>query len=312
MRILIAEDEPVARRLLSATLSKQGYDVVTARDGREAWDVLRGEDSPPLAVLDWMMPEMDGLEVCRRTRELSGPEYVYIILLTAKSGKEDVIAGMDAGADDYICKPFDAGELMVRIQAAKRVLDLQAQLLAMQEVLREQATRDPLTGMWNRRAIFDALDRELNRAGRDGCSVAVIMCDIDHFKKVNDTHGHTAGDMALREIAARIGQCARPYDITGRYGGEEFIAVLPRCDEPEAVAVAERFRQEIRSQPFDLDGHSVSITLSLGVAATANRPRATAEDLTRLADQALYRAKRGGRDRVVAASSAEMIAAATQ
>jgi diguanylate cyclase (GGDEF)-like protein len=312
MRILIAEDEPIALRLLSATLSKQGYDVVAARDGRQAWDVLRSEDSPRLAVLDWMMPEMDGLEVCRKTRELCGSDYVYIILLTAKSGKEDVIAGMDAGADDYICKPFDAGELTVRIRAAKRILDLQAQLLATQEALREQAARDPLTRMWNRGAIFEALERELNRAGRSGSPVAVIMCDIDHFKKVNDTYGHAEGDVALCEVAARIGRCARKYDITGRYGGEEFLAVLPQCDESAAAAVAERVRQEVCSRPFDLHGHEVWITLSVGVAATADGGEATCGDLTRLADEALYRAKRDGRNRVALASTAERTTAPAQ
>lgn len=312
MRILIAEDEPIALRRLSATLSKQGYDVVAARDGRQAWDVLRAQDSPRLAVLDWMMPEMDGPEVCRRTRELCGSEYIYLILLTAKSGKEDMIEGMDSGADDYICKPFDAGELTVRIRAAKRILDLQAQLLATQEALREQATRDRLTGMLNRGAIFEALNGELDRAERTGSPVSVIMCDIDHFKNINDTHGHAAGDAALQEIATRMQRCARKYDTLGRYGGEEFLVVLPQCDESAAAAVAERLREEVCSQPFELFGHQVPITLSAGVASTSGGAEPGRGDLSRLADAALYRAKAEGRNRVSCASTAEMTAPAGQ
>ena len=303
MKILIAEDDPISRRLLRATLQKWGHDVQAACNGREAWDVLCHADAPHLAIVDWMMPEMDGVEICTRLRELQRREYIYVILLTAKSRREDIIIGLDAGADDYITKPFDAGELRVRIRAAERILDLQSELLAAHEALRHQASHDSLTGLLSRAAIFERLEQELDRTSREGNFLAVVMADIDKFKRINDTYGHSAGDTVLHEVAQRMLQAARPYDGFGRYGGEEFLMVIPGCEEVRAAEVAQRFRLAVSAQPIEAAGHTVPVTVSLGVAAALGSAQLGAQELIRRADAALYRAKASGRDRVECAES---------
>src|SRR5277367_3955497 len=206
MRILIADDSIVSRHLLDATLRKWGYEVVVACDGVEAWNYLQAEDAPKLAILDWVMPGLTGPEVCRRVREHAHDKdaYTYILLLTSKSLKEDLIEGMEAGADDYVTKPFDRHELQVRIRAGKRLVDLQAELLAAREALRDQATHDSLTHIWNRNAILDLLTRELARGARENLPLGIVILDLDRFKSVNDQYGHLAGDTVLREAARRI------------------------------------------------------------------------------------------------------------
>ena len=229
MRILIADDSIVSRHLLDATLRKWGYEVVVACDGVEAWNALDSEDAPKLAILDWVMPGLTGPEVCRRVRERSKDKdtYTYILLLTSKSLKEDLIEGMESGADDYVTKPFDQHELKVRLRAGTRIIDLQRELVAAKDELREQATKDFLTRIWNRSSILDILQRELVRGGREKRGVGVVLADLDHFKEVNDTYGHFAGDAVLREFARRMQGSIRSYDAIGRYGGEEFLIVLP-------------------------------------------------------------------------------------
>ena len=210
MKILIADDSIVSRHLLEATLRKWGYDVVVACDGTEALAALEQEHAPSLAILDWMMPGMTGLEVCREIRQRIKEPYIYILLLTSKSQKEDLIEGMEAGADDYITKPFDQHELQVRLRAGTRLVDLQAQLLSAREALREQATKDSLTRLWNRSSIIDILCRELSRADREQRPVSVLMVDLDHFKSINDNHGHFAGDAVLCETARLMQNAIRP------------------------------------------------------------------------------------------------------
>src|SRR5579883_3074258 len=237
MRVLIADDSIVSRHLLDATLRKWGYEVVVACDGVEAWEILQSPDAPKLVILDWVMPGLTGPEVCRRVRERAkSPEtksesYTYILLLTSKSLKEDLIEGMESGADDYVTKPFDQHELKARLRAGTRIIDLEQQLVTAREELREQATRDFLTRIWNRSSILDILQRELARGGREHRPVGVILADLDHFKAVNDTYGHFAGDAVLLEFARRVQASMRQYDSIGRYGGEEFLIVLPGCDE---------------------------------------------------------------------------------
>src|ERR1700684_4120454 len=223
MRILIADDSIVSRHLLDATLRKWGYQVVVASDGVEAWNVLQEEDAPKLAILDWVMPGLTGPEVCRRVREHATDKdaYTYILLLTSKSQREDLIEGMESGADDYLIKPFDQHELKVRLRAGTRIIDLERELVAAREELREQATKDFLTRIWNRSSILDIFQRELSRADRERRSVGVVLADLDRFKSVNDTYGHFAGDAVLREFARRMQTVTRPYDAIGRYGGEE-------------------------------------------------------------------------------------------
>ena len=303
MRILVAEDERVCRRMLEATLVKWGYDVVVVSDGDEAWQVLQQEDAPKFALLDWMMPGMDGPEVCRKVRERATGPYVYIILLTAKTQKDELIQGMEAGADDYVTKPFDADELRARLRAGKRILELQEQRRALREALEVQATHDSLTGLWNRAAILDILQRELLRGKREGTPVGVILADLDHFKRINDSFGHLAGDAVLREAAQRMNSAMRGYDAVGRYGGEEFLIVAPGCDADNAMQAAERVRECISREPIHtVDGLIGSVTLSLGVAASAGLAEEETGSLLRAADMALYRAKGEGRKRAAMAT----------
>ncbi|HUA19918.1 MAG TPA: diguanylate cyclase [Bryobacteraceae bacterium] len=305
MKILIADDSIVSRHLLEATLRKWGYDVVAACDGTEALKILEREDAPALAILDWMMPGMTGPEVCKRIRERRSEPYTYTLLLTSKSQKEDLIEGMEAGADDYITKPFDQHELQVRLRAGTRLVDLQAELLAAREALREQATRDALTHLWNRRHILEILERELARSQRENCPVGVIVVDLDHFKTVNDTHGHLAGDAVLQEAARRMQNGVRQYDSIGRYGGEEFLILLPGCDEVNCVAQADRLRRLIAEREMQVHDHALSLTASFGVTSALPGLSWTSESLIRRADEALYLAKKSGRNRVELLSCAE-------
>jgi len=299
VKILVADDDAVSRRLLEATLKKWHYDVVVAEDGDKAWDVLQREDAPQLAILDWVMPGMDGPEICREVRAFGDQRYIYLLLLTAKSEKEDLIKGMDAGADDFLTKPFDVQELRTRLRAGTRILELQ-------ETLRAQATHDSLTGLWNRAATFDFLRRELSRARRQRAPVSIVMADIDHFKRINDTHGHLVGDVVLREIARRLSSAVRGYDVTGRFGGEEFLLVFPGCAVRNAVDRAEQLRACVNREPVETPEGPISVTLSLGVAGS-EATRATDPDLlVRAADAALYRAKSSGRNRVELAAGEEL------
>jgi two-component system, cell cycle response regulator len=298
VKILIADDSIVSRHLLGATLRKWGYDVTVACDGAEALQILEREDAPALIILDWMMPGMTGLEVCQKIRERGSEPYIYILLLTSKSQKEDLIEGMDAGADDYIAKPFDQNELQVRLRAGTRLVDLQAQLLSAREALREQATRDSLTHLWNRSSIHDALSRELARAWRESSPLGVVIVDLDHFKHINDNHGHLAGDAVLREAARRMQNGVRQYDSIGRYGGEEFLILLPNCGEAESYSQAERLRKQLSQTDIRVEDTSVRITASFGVTAALPGEPWTSEGLIRKADEALYVAKNSGRNRV--------------
>ncbi len=298
MRVLIAEDDPISRRVLEATLTRWGHEVIVACDGAEAWTVLQEPDAPKLAVLDWMMPEMDGLEVTRQVRELEREEYTYVLLLTARGRKTDIIAGLDAGADDYVTKPFDAGELQVRLHAADRILNLHAELLATRAALQEQATHDFLTGLWNRSATLAMLQKELTRSTREGSSVGVIVGDIDYFKTVNDSDGHHAGDMVLRKIAEVMTTTLRGCDLVGRYGGEEFLIVAPGCNTAETAQLADRLRQAVAGEAIAITpDKQISVTISLGVAALAELRDASSDELVRAADEAMYRAKAAGRNR---------------
>jgi diguanylate cyclase (GGDEF)-like protein len=303
MRILIADDSLLSRRLLEDTLRNWGYEVVAARDGTQAREILSGPDSPPLAILDWMMPGHTGPELCDFVRRAGAEPYTYILLLTSRNEKQDLVTGMEAGADDYITKPFDRHELQVRLRAGRRIVELQEQLLRTREALREQATRDYLTGMWNRSAILDRLGDEMSRSLRDGTPFGVVLADIDHFKSINDTWGHAAGDLALNEVSRRIRESMRSYDSVGRYGGEEFLMIMPGACLDETARLADRIRDEIRSTPLMWHQAEVPLSCSFGCTSAFANSVLSAADLIRVADEALYAAKRGGRDRVVATES---------
>jgi len=311
VKILVAEDDPVSRRLLEVTLGKWGYEVVTCADGQAAWDALKAPDAPQLVILDWMMPRLDGLQVCKNVRnpaERPAEPYVYIILLTAKSQKTDMVTGLEAGADDYLTKPFDAQELRMRLRAGRRILDLLDELVRAREIMREQSRKDSLTQLCTRATVLELLKHELDRSQRTSMDrdapVSVILADLDHFKHINDTYGHLAGDVVLREAARRMRDAVRPYDSIGRYGGEEFLLVLSNCDTIGAVALAERLLQAVRKDTIVLAEDTVSVTLSAGVATSGVMQ--DPETLVGAADAALYRAKRGGRNRVEVATDADM------
>jgi len=297
-RLLIADDSLVSRHLLDSTLKKWGYDVRTVADGTEAWNQLQAEDAPDLAILDWVMPGLTGPEVCKLVRQQEREKYTYLILLTSKSLKEDLIEGMESGADDYVTKPFDQHELQVRLRAGIRILELQAELMAAREELREQATKDPLTKLWNRRHILEVLDRELARIQRHDTSLGVIMLDLDHFKAINDTYGHLTGDEVLRETARRLRAAVRQYDSVGRYGGEEFLVVMPGCGGSDIENQSERLRLSLCQTPMKIGDLELNVTGSFGATFALPAYRANQQDLVKVADEALYRAKRAGRNRV--------------
>jgi diguanylate cyclase (GGDEF)-like protein len=298
LRILIAEDSGPSRLILERTLAKWGYQVISCRDGASAWTELQKEDAPRMAILDWMMPGYSGPEICRMLRQRSQEPYTYVLLLTSRTQKEDLVEGMESGADDYLTKPFDQSELEVRIGAGMRLLRLQNELVNARERLRDLAMRDSLTGVWNRRSILDILERERSRARRENVPVGVLLLDLDHFKAVNDTYGHTAGDAVLQEAARRLTGSVRPYDGVGRYGGEEFLVVLPGCDTAAVLNRANAMRTGIGSEPVNADGAEIRVTASFGCTVFRPADEIPIGDVIRAADEALYDAKHQGRNKV--------------
>ena len=306
MKILIAEDDAMSRRLLEKTLQREGYEVTAVGDGKLALQQLSLPDGPRLALLDWMMPEMDGPGVCLEVRKQEERPYVHIILLTSRGSKGDVVAGLEAGADDYLTKPWDPAELMARLRVGRRILQLEDRLVEARETMRFKATHDPLTSLFNRGVTMDLLARELVRTHREnGCTV-VMLGDLDHFKNVNDRYGHLVGDEVLREIARRLLGLVRSYDFVGRYGGEEFLIVLNNCNSSEATARAEQIRSRIASQPVQTKSGALSITMSLGVLASEDWDLYLAEEVLSEADAALYKAKAEGRNCVRIARPSEL------
>jgi two-component system, cell cycle response regulator len=302
-RILIADDDPVSRRLLENFLAKWGYEVTVAVDGTAALQVLDGVNTPRLAILDWMMPGTEGVQICRMIRERTDRPYIYVILLTGRSEKQDLLNALKLGADDYLSKPFDAQELQARLLVGERILELQDGMIAAKEELRFRATHDALTGIANRGVVLEAIDREHSRQIRDSGPFAVLLADIDHFKAINDKHGHLCGDSVLREAARRMNKCIRGYDTIGRYGGEEFLIVVVRANETVAAALSERMRKVIETEPFVTDAGPLNITASFGAAVSVNPGEVSAKMLVQLADEALYRAKAQGRNRCELAAS---------
>jgi two-component system, cell cycle response regulator len=298
MKILIAEDDFTSRAVLSGVLKKGGHEVTITVNGAKAWEALQKPDAPLLIILDWMMPEMDGPEVIRRVRTLQTDRPPYIIMLTSKGDKTDIIAGLDAGANDYLAKPFDPGELRARIAVGQRFVEMQDALIESREILTHQAAHDPLTGLPNRRAILDRLRQELSRTRRQNDILAVGMFDIDHFKQVNDTYGHQTGDDVLCGLAKILTEKNRVYDAAGRLGGEEFLVITPMKAGKNWISVYGRLCAKIAESKISTRSGMLSITVSIGVVCAG--VDSTVDEILEATDKAMYRAKNEGRNRVVA------------
>jgi two-component system, cell cycle response regulator len=299
--VLIAEDNPVSRGLLEKTLEKTGYKVVVTRDGEEALNVFK-QTFFPIVITDWMMPGMNGLELCEAIRGNASDGYVYIVFLTSKDSKDDIIAALSAGADDYLVKPFHKAELMARLRTGKRILDLERSLREANEDIKLLSITDPLTQVYNRGYVMSRLPEEIGRAQRYNHALSVIMCDIDHFKYVNDTLGHLVGDEVLKRVSQLLVDGIRnDVDWLARYGGEEFLIVLSETGTQGAVAVAERLRKALAEKTVDPEMENLHITASFGVVTydPATVDRISPEDVIRQVDRHLYRAKELGRNRVV-------------
>jgi len=298
MKALIVEDEPEFRLLLSVLLRQLDFDVIEAMDGLTAWDIVQ-KTQIPLVLTDWVMPQMQGPELIQKIRGANFPYYTYIILLTARTAQRDVVDGIMSGADDYLVKPFDQDELQARLSIAERILGLESRLRETLEQLRLVALRDGLTGVLNRRAIYEVAENELERARRESARLSFLMIDIDNFKKINDRFGHAMGDQALRLVVDTIVSNLRPYDSVGRWGGEEFLVLLPNTNHEEATQIAERLRTSVaRSRLEFIESNSVELRISLGVTCTSFGEDQYIDKLVSQADKALYKAKNLGKDRV--------------
>lgn len=296
MKILIADDDAVSRKIMERMLQQIGYEVVVAVNGQDAVEKLLASDGPRMALLDWMMPELDGPQVCRRLRAVQESRYIYVTLLTSRDSSEDLVAGLEAGADDYLVKPCKPAELKARLRTGQRILQLEDTLVAAREAMRFRATHDALTAVWNRGSILEFMRTTMRLTE----PAAILLCDIDHFKRINDAHGHLAGDAVLREVAGRLRKSVRAEDGIGRYGGEEFLIVLRRCPAQNVWERAEQLRRAVAEEKFSVSGEALAVSMSLGVVAWQVCEVAPAlESILSCADAALYRAKNGGRNRVV-------------
>ena len=300
MKVLIAEDDPASNALLKSLLLKWGFDIANSFDGMEAWKVLQrqGEDTPQIAILDWMMPGMDGLEVCRhiREREKGGDLYTYVIVLTAKGDREDIVTGIDAGADEYIVKPFDKEELRARLRTGQRIIELQTALRVANRKLLLMSRLDPLTGALNRNAILDDLDLAFYRSRREKKPLSISLVDVDNLKELNQRDGRAAGDRILQDIVRRINARIRRTDCLGRYGTDEFLVVLSGVDLKTGMGVCRRIRDTIGEKEIAVNDHSLPVTVSQCLALWDGK--ADAQEFIAAAESTLSATKTRGRNRV--------------
>jgi len=296
-KILVADDSPLYVMLVKESLSSQPCTLLFAKNGCEAIELF-AEHKPAMVITDWVMPKVDGLELCRRIRADFPEVYSYLMLLTSNDEKENVIAGLDAGADDYLSKPFHAGELVARVSVGRRVVELQREIQSKNLQLETMALTDSLTGLPNRRAIDVWAPRELSAASRYGFSLWVAMADLDFFKKINDEYGHNAGDIVLQGFAEILRRNTRASDICGRLGGEEFVAALTHAERKDVGGIIERIRSTLEEQEFSFQGKIIHATASFGVAGFQGDKLTDFAALAARADVALYSAKQKGRNRV--------------
>ena len=296
MRILIADDDVTSRMVLSQVLKKLGHEVLVTEDGTQAWQALQRPDAPRLAILDWMMPGLEGPEIVRKVRAAQTDRAPYIIILTSKNEKEAIVEGLEAGADDFVSKPFDPGELRARVEVGRRMIEMKDALIESRDNLAHQATHDALTGLFNRRAIIDQLRKELTRSTRLDSLLVVGLCDIDHFKQINDRFGHQTGDDMLCGLAQILTANLRPYDSVGRLGGEEFLIIMPMKAGADFESVFQHLARRIGEQPIGTRTGPHGLTVSIGVVCAG--AASTVDSILEASDMAMYRAKTNGRNRV--------------
>jgi len=303
-QILVVDDSAVSRKLVEHALDASGYSLLFAKSGQEALDLFR-QHAPSIVITDWMLPDFSGLELCERIRAEAQRGYTYIIVLSAKSEKDHVVKGLAAGADDYLTKPFDSGELLARVGVGCRTVELHREIDAKNQLLEEMAHTDPLTGLPNRRAIEDWAARQLRGAVRHGFPLWVVQGDLDSFKKINDTYGHDAGDVVLRRFSEVLKGNTRASDMCGRMGGDEFLLVITHVASGYIESIVNRMREEWARCEFRFGGNAVSITVSFGIAGFCGPDAPTFHTLTQRADKALYAAKRSGGNQVIVADKAD-------
>ncbi|MBE0460370.1 MAG: diguanylate cyclase [Candidatus Aminicenantes bacterium] len=304
MKILIVEDEAISRIVLARTLQKHKYEVLRATDGQKGWEIFKKEkDDIYIVILDWIMPKINGLQLCRMIKNETLSHYVYIIFLTSKRDIKDIVKGLEAGADDYLTKPFDRKELLARVNVGLRIIKLEGALKEANEKLHILAITDSLTEILNRRAVIDSLIKEISRSGRERKPLCIVMLDIDHFKAINDTYGHVAGDKVLKEVVSRAKTCLRPYDIIGRFGGEEFVLGIVNTDQEKSIEITERIRKNICEKPFKVEKKELRVSVSIGLTNITPPeiidPNSVLDEMIKIADNALYEAKETGRNKVV-------------
>jgi two-component system, cell cycle response regulator len=298
-RILLVDDEPTQRLIMARLLKRAGYSVETAGNGREALAKIEAGDFQ-LMITDWEMPEMDGIALCRELRSTPGKGYIYTILLTARDAIEHVVTGLQSGADDYLTKPVIEPELIARLNTGRRIVTLERHLRTANEENRRLSITDPLTAAFNRRYLMEQLPREIDRAMRYGRHLAAIMCDVDHFKRINDTQGHLVGDEVLKWFVVQLQGGVRACDWVARYGGEEFLIILPETNVTNAGIAAEHLRKQVAATPFPGIAGGLAVSASFGVGGwEGNLPSgATLDALIARCDEGVYASKAGGRNRI--------------
>lgn len=297
MKILIADDDPISRKILSKVVTDIGYEPVTVSNGKEALDRVKRKEFSVI-LLDWMMPGMDGIEVCREIRRLDAEHVCYIIINSAREGSNDISRALMAGANDYISKKTNSTELKARIGVAVRTAQLEKKLIDLNNQLKYLVRTDSLTGLLNHAAILKELSMELDRGKRDGTSTSILMLDLDRFKAVNDTYGHQIGDKVIKAFSSLLGQSCRSFDRIGRYGGEEFLIVLPRTQREESISIGDRIRTRAATLQIDKEIENLRVTCSIG-CCTAEKSEKHSSSMVAAADSALFRAKKAGRNKVV-------------
>ncbi|MGA1845536.1 GGDEF domain-containing response regulator [Deferribacter abyssi] len=295
-KVLVADDDKDAREVLSAFLSKLNYKVYEASNGIDAFELIKNNNIS-IALIDWIMPGLNGVDLCQKIRELNLNHYVYVIIVTGKSDKDDTLEALHKGADDYIVKPFSFKELKVRLFSAERIIKLENKLKEAYEKLYNETIHDFLTGILNRRSIINELN---NLYRQPEVEIGLIIIDIDNFKNINDTYGHLVGDEVLKDISRIISQTLRKTDFVGRYGGEEFLVILPYLNINESYKIAERIRKNIENNSFHIGNLELKITVSLGVSSV--KKYENLNDALEAADKALYNAKKSGKNKTIIAS----------